>query len=54
MSDLHTIKSEGQSEQCREASEIVDYIENLRVVIERLQVVRWLKDYDRRRKAGLV
>lgn len=54
MSDLRTIKSEGQPEQCREASEIEDYTENLRVEIERLQAIRWLQDYDRRRKAGLV
>lgn len=53
MSDLRTIKSEGQSEQYTEVSKIEDYIENLTVVVERLQVVHWLEAYDRRRKAGI-
>ena len=45
---------EGQCKHCRETSEIEEYIENLAVCVERLQVTRWLQDYDRRRKAGLV
>ncbi len=39
---------------CQGRSEIEDYVDGLALMLERMMVVRWLRDYDRRRKAGLV
>lgn len=38
---------------CQRKSEIEDYVDGLALMVECTMVMKWLRDYDRRRKAGI-